>query len=75
MSNLVTTARDSSVEITLELLDTVLADYPRRDFAIRLWNHDTWGNSETPRFSLVLKHPASLRRMLLGANQLTLGEA
>ncbi len=75
MSNLVTTARDSSVEITLELLDTVLAEYPRRDFAIRLWNHDTWGNSETPRFSLVLKHPASLRRMLLGANQLTLGEA
>ncbi len=75
MSNLATTYRDSSVEITLELLDTVLADYPRRDFAIRLWSGDTWGSRERPRFSLVLKYPGSLRRMLLGANQLTLGEA
>lgn len=75
MSNLATTFRDTSVDITLELLDTVLADYPRRDVAIRLWNGDTWGCSASPRFSLVLKHPGSLRRMLLGANQLTLGEA
>jgi len=75
MSYLATTARDSSVEITLELLDLVLADYRPRNFAIRLWSGDVWGNSENSHFSLVLKHPDSLRRMLVGANQVTLGEA
>ena len=75
MSNLAISPRDSSVDITFELLDTILADYPRRDFAIRLWNGDTFGNPENPRFMLLLKHPGSLRRMLFGANQLTLGEA
>ncbi len=75
MSNLASVVRDSSVEITFELLDAVLADCPRRDFAMRLWSGDIWGRTENPRFSLVLKHPGSLRRMLLGANQLTLGEA
>jgi len=75
MSDPVTSARNSSVEITLEVLETVLADYPRRDFAIRLWNGEIWGNPDDPRFSLVLNHPSSLRRMILGANQLTLGEA
>ena len=75
MSNLATVGRAPSVDITLELLDTLLADYPRRDFAIRLWSGDIWGNSASPRFSLVLKHPGSMRHMILGANQLSLGEA
>ncbi len=76
MSNLATIApHDPSVEITLELLDTALGDYPQRGFAIRLWSGDIWGNSQSPRFSLVLKHPGSLRRMILGASQLSLGEA
>ena len=75
MSNLAISRRDPSVQITLEVLDAVLSDCPRHDFAIRLWSGDTWGKAESPRFSLVLKHPGSLRRMLLGANQVTLGEA
>lgn len=75
MSNLARAVHDTSVEITFEVLDAVLADCPRRDFAIRLWSGGVWGCSENPRFSLVLKYPGSLRRMLLGANQLTLGEA
>jgi cyclopropane-fatty-acyl-phospholipid synthase len=75
MSNLASAIHDHSVEITFELLDAILADCPRRDFAIRLWSGDIWGCAENPRFSLVLKHPGSLRRMLFGANQLTLGEA
>jgi cyclopropane-fatty-acyl-phospholipid synthase len=75
MSTLTTSVRDHSVELSLELLDSLAADYPRRDFAIRLWNGDTWGNCERPRFTFVLKHPGALRRMLLGANELTLGEA
>ena len=75
MSNLATLVRDSSVEVTLKVLDTGLADYPRQDVAVRLWNGDVWGNRANPRFSLVLKHPGSLRRMILGTNQLNLGEA
>ena len=75
MSNLATLTYEPSVKITLELLDVGLAEYPRRDFSIRLWNGDVWGNGESPRFSLVLKHPGSLRRMILGPSQLSLGEA
>jgi cyclopropane-fatty-acyl-phospholipid synthase len=75
MSDSVTSVRDSSIDITLEVIEAVLADYPRRDFAIRLWNGEVWGNREDPRFTLVLNDPSSLRRMILGANQLTLGEA
>jgi len=75
MSHVATLTRDSSLEITLQLLDMLLADYPPRDFAIRLWNGETWGKADNPRFTLVLKHPGSLRRMLLGADQVTMGEA
>jgi len=75
MSNLAISPRDSSVEITLEVLDALLGEYPRRDFVIHLWSGDIWGTPENPRFALLLKHPGSLRRMLQGANQVTLGEA
>jgi len=75
MPNVAAPTRNSSVEITFELLDALLADYPQRDFAVRLWNREVWGNRADPRFTIVLKHPGSLRRMLVGANQVTLGEA
>ncbi len=75
MSTLATSVRDNSVEISLQLLDTLAADYPRHDFAVRLWNGEIWGNSLQPRFTLVLKHPGALRKMLLGASEVTLGEA
>jgi len=75
MSNLAISARDPAVAITFDFLDSLLADYPRRDFAFRLWNGQIWGDRKQPQFTLVLKHPGSLRRMLVGANQLTLGEA
>ncbi len=75
MSVVANAARDVSVQISLEVLESLTSDYPRRDFAIRLWNGDIWGNSDNPRFTLVLKHPGTLRRMLLRANEVTLGEA
>jgi cyclopropane-fatty-acyl-phospholipid synthase len=75
MSTVAYSVRDHAVEISLDLLDAITADYPRRDFAVRLWNGDTWGNTRSPRFTLVLKHAGALRRMLSGANELTLGEA
>jgi len=75
MSSLATSTRDPAVEISLQLLDSLTADYPHHDFAIRLWNGDTWGNTSNPRFTLVLKHAGTLRHLLLGASQLTLGES
>lgn len=75
MSSLANSVRDYAVEISLQLLDSLTADYPHRDFAIRLWNGDTWGNTDNPRFTLVLKHAGTLRRLLLGASELTLGES
>jgi len=68
-------SHDHSVDLAVDLLEILVADYPLRDFAVRLWNGDLWGNVNNPRFTFVLKHPGALRRMLVGANELTLGEA
>lgn len=75
MSTLATSVHDHALDISAQLLDAITADYPRRDFAVRFWNGDTWGKAEDPRFTFLLKHPGALRRMLFGANELTLGEA
>jgi cyclopropane-fatty-acyl-phospholipid synthase len=61
--------------IGAELLETLLADYPRRDFQIRLWNGTTWGTEKQPRFAVVLDHPEVLRAMFLSPSELKLGEA
>jgi len=61
--------------ISAELLETLLADYPRRDFQVRLWDGTTWGMEKQPRFTLVLKHPGALRAMFLSPSELKLGEA
>ncbi|MGC2110519.1 MAG: cyclopropane-fatty-acyl-phospholipid synthase family protein [Candidatus Korobacteraceae bacterium] len=75
MSTLATSVHDRAIDISIQLLDILTADYPRRNFAVRFWNDESWGNTDDPRFTMVLKHPGALRQMLLGANQVTLGEA
>ncbi len=75
MSTLAAPVRDPSVDLSIQLLEAITVGYPRRDFSVRLWNGTIWGNSHDPRFTFVLKHAGALRHMLLGANQLTLGEA
>ena len=75
MATLAASLKDRSLEITQQLLEAITEDYPGRDFAIRFWDGSTWGNVEDPRFTFVLKHPSAVRRMLSGANQLTMGEA
>ncbi len=75
MSSLASSLRDNAVEISLQLLDELTSDYPNRDFSVRLWNGEMWGATESPRFTMVLNRPGTLRRLLLGANQVTLGEA
>src|SRR5208337_5369133 len=61
--------------INAELLETLLADCPRRDFQIRLGDGTTWGMEKQPRFTLILKHPEALRAMFLSPSELKLGEA
>ena len=75
MSTVASSVRDHSAELSLQLLDTLTSDYPRSDFAVRLWNGELWGSRVNPRFTLVLKNAGALRHMLLGANEVTLGEA
>lgn len=69
--------QDSQVMQTLDLLHAVFANYPGRDFAIRLWEGTVWRpqSAETPRFTLVLNHAAALRRMFLPPTERRLGEA
>jgi len=62
---------------TLAILERVFADYPARDFAVRLWDGTTWpeGGGSSPAFTLVLNHPGALRKMFLPPSELNLGEA
>lgn len=66
---------DRTVDLSLQVLETIVADYPRLDFAVRLWDGFTWGNTVAPRFTMVLQHPGALRRMILGSSELSLGES
>src|ERR1700722_9366816 len=55
----------------------LLQDYHPRDFAISFWDGSEWpAESESPRFTLMVKHPDALRRMLRAStNDLSLSEA
>jgi cyclopropane-fatty-acyl-phospholipid synthase len=61
----------------LSFLQSLLGELRPRDFAVRLWDGTIWDADPagTARFTLVLRHPAALRRMLFPPNQLNLGEA
>jgi cyclopropane-fatty-acyl-phospholipid synthase len=68
--------QDSAVLKNLEFFNMVVAAAPVKSFAIRLWNGTVWQHSkEPPRFTLELKHPAALRRLLWRPSELSLGEA
>jgi hypothetical protein len=51
-----------------------LSSYPRHDFALRFWDGTSWGNTEQPRFTLVINHPRGLRKMFFSPSELGLGE-
>ena len=61
--------------VCAEFLDALLADYPRPDFQVRLWDGTTWGAVQQPPFTLMLKHPGALHAMFSRPSELTLGEA
>jgi cyclopropane-fatty-acyl-phospholipid synthase len=66
---------ETLLRATTNFLESLLADYPRRDFRVRLWDGTTWGTEEQPRFTLVVKHPEALQAMFTSPSELTLGEA
>ena len=70
---------DQAVQTTLSLLQDLLGSIQPGNFAVRLWDGTVWrpegAASEPRRFTVVLQHPGSLRKMFLPPNDLTLGEA
>lgn len=67
--------REATSWVSADFLDAILANYPRRDFQVRLWDGTSLGTEKQPRFTLVLKHPGTLRAMFSSPSELTLGEA
>lgn len=69
--------RDHAARTSLGFLQALLGGYRPRDFEVRFWDGSTWGAEpdQPPRFTLVLNHPAALRRMFWPANEVSLSEA
>jgi cyclopropane-fatty-acyl-phospholipid synthase len=61
----------------MEIFRLLLQDYHPRDFAISFWDGSRWpAENGTARFTLIVRHPDALRRMLKpNANDLSLSEA
>jgi cyclopropane-fatty-acyl-phospholipid synthase len=63
-------------ENTLRLLDDVFREVAPTDFGIRLWDGTPWGSrGPDARFTIVLRHPGSLRQMFVPPTDLNVGEA
>jgi cyclopropane-fatty-acyl-phospholipid synthase len=70
-------AGPGAARATLRAVAILLAGLPARDFAVRLWDGSALPPSlgQRARFTIVLTHPASLRRMLWPPGELTAAEA
>src|SRR5712691_5577036 len=73
-------SNDTHALVTRRVLSDLLADFPRSDYAIRLWDGSDWlppsaNEGAKPSFSLVLGHPGSLRNMFERASPLNMAEA
>jgi cyclopropane-fatty-acyl-phospholipid synthase len=65
--------RDQLIDRTVHVLDHIFP--PPRAFDIRLWNGLTLPSAGRSPFTLVLRHPATLRRMFSPPIERSLGEA
>lgn len=66
---------DAARRLTTEILDQIFGPPTERTFAVRLWDGTLEAPSRPPRFTLVLRRPGALRRMLLPPTERRLGEA
>ena len=70
-------AVDGAATKAMAIFRLLLHDYHPRDFAISFWDGSQWpAENGSPRFTLIVRHPDALRRMLkASANDLSLSEA
>lgn len=68
-------SQDSDVRISTRFLEELTADYRGRSFAVRFWDGFEWSYLDRPQFTLILKHPWTLRSIFASPSELTLGEA
>jgi cyclopropane-fatty-acyl-phospholipid synthase len=68
---------DSAATKAMAIFRLLLHDYHPRDFAISFWDGSQWpAENGSPRFTLMIRHPDALRRMLKAStNDLSLSEA
>ncbi len=68
---------EGTIKASLAFLENLLGDYRPRDFAVRLWDGNTWDAEpgRPARFTLVLKHPGALRSMFWPPGEISLAEA
>lgn len=71
------TSGDRTVQVVRAILTDLFGLPAERSFAVRLWDGSIEGpaTGQVPRFTLVLRRPGALRRMLLPPSELALGEA
>ena len=67
---------DSAVATALSLLDEVFDGFSPLCFAVRLWDGTEWGPApgQQAKVTLVLRHPGTLRRMLVRPTERNLAE-
>jgi cyclopropane-fatty-acyl-phospholipid synthase len=77
MATSTSVTKDPAVQASFDFLADVLEGYGPRDFAVRAWNGAVWepDAGQPARYTLVLQHPGSIRKMFWPPNKYTLGEA
>jgi cyclopropane-fatty-acyl-phospholipid synthase len=66
---------DAEIGIAQDILQLLFGPAGQRAWAVRFWDGSTELPDRPPRFTLVLRRPGALRRMLLPPSELALGEA
>jgi cyclopropane-fatty-acyl-phospholipid synthase len=61
--------------ITIDILQSVLAEEHLKDAGVRLWDGSLWPDERPRPTTVVLKHPGSLRAMFVGGTEVVIGEA
>ena len=71
-----TATPDAAVAPAKRILEELLSGLRPRFFDVRFWDGSVWaGDSATPRFTLVLRHPGAVRRMFWPPRPLSFASA
>lgn len=70
-------AKDPKIRQARKVVEQLFGWHKPRDFAVRFWDGSTWepDAGQDTKFTIVLKHVGSLRRMFWPPNDLAVGEA